>query len=242
MGLTVAQAIAAAIRQIIPGYSTSSGDWSTVSADAMQALNLLLQEHSLTPQGLYKVTRENFTLTAADAQYTIGPGGDFSTVRPLKIERAFTRSDSIDYPIEVFYGSSDYADEEQKTLQDRPASLYMEQGPTTNTLFFYPTPDAAYDLHIWSYKSFDISTSTSFAYTSTSQSLGLPHQYEPFIKWNLAQEMAEELGKPVPQLVFKRAQETLEKLKRFNAPIPPAINTDPLGHIGGYDIDTDMFK
>lgn len=229
---TVAQAIAAAMRQIVPGYSTSSGDWSTVVADGMQALNLMLIDWALMPSGVYKVTRENFTLVDGTASYTIGPSATMNTARPLKIQKAFTRSSNIDYPIDVYYGVNEYAGETQKTLEARPTSLYMEQGTTTCTLLFYPTPDAAYDFHIWSFKGFT-------EYTSSSQSFGLGPQYEEPIKWNLALLLCEEMGKPVPQLIAARAADTLERLKRFHLPPQQQICTDIIGHSGGYDINTD---
>lgn len=239
MPMTVGQLIASALRQIVPGISPNSTEYD----DGMQALNLLLQEWSLTPAGLYGITREAFTLTASDAEYTIGPGGDFSTVKPLRLHKVFTRTDGIDYPIEVYYSSDEYASEDQKALEDRPSKVLCIEGATTSTLLFYPTPDSAYAIHIWSHKGFDMNSTTSFSYTSTTQSLGLPPQYEPALKWNLAAELCEEFGKPLTQLIAARADETLRKLHLIHHRPSPPVNTDVFGTSGGgYDIDSDTWK
>lgn len=239
MGMTVGQLIASALRQIVPGISPNSTEYD----DGMQALNLLLQEWSLTPAGRYGLTREEFALTASDAEYTLGPGGDFSTVKPVRLHKVFTRTDGIDYPCEVYYSSDEYAAETQKALSDRPSKVLVLEGGTTNTLLFYPTPDSAYAVHIWSFKGFNMNSTTSFAYTSTTQSLGLPPQYEPALKWNLAAELCEEFGKPLTQRIAMRADETLKKLRLINQrPVPP-VNTDVFSTSGGgYDIDSDTWK
>lgn len=240
MPLTVAQAIAAALRPIIQSPTPSAQEYT----DALQVLNTMLQEWALTPAGNAAVVRENWTLTASTASYTIGPGATFSTVRPLKIQRAFTRSDNIDYPIRIYYSVDDYAKQTQKNLEDRPSALYFEQGATTCTLLFYPTPDAAYDFHIWSYKGFAYNSTTTFGYnafTSTSQSLNLGPQYEPAIIANLRLQLYEEFGKEPSPVTVQKAQDTLRALKRLHAHPVSTVKTDPFGHANAYDIDNDTF-
>jgi len=241
MPLTVGAAIAAALRPIIQASTPSTQEYT----DALQVLNTMLTEWALTPSGNYQAYRENFTLVDGTASYTIGPGATFSTVRPLKILKAFTRSDDIDYNMEVFYGVEEYAEEQLKATETRPTKLFYEQGTTTGTLLFYPTPDAAYDFHIWSYKGFAYNSTTTFgynAYTSTTQSLGLGPQYEPAIIANLRLNLYEEFGKQPSPVTVQKAQETLAALKRFNAqPVVP-VNTDPLGHSADYDINSDSYE
>lgn len=241
MALTVGATIAAALRPIIQSSSPSSAEYT----DAMQVLNTMLMEWAMVPSLNKNAVRENFTLVDGTASYTIGPGATFSTVRPLKIVKAFTRSDSIDYNMIVLYGIEEYANREQKALEDRPSEVFLEQGVDTCTLLFYPTPDYAYDFHIWSYKGFAYSSSTTYAYnafTSTTQSLNLGPQYEPAVIANLRLALYEEFGKQPNAVTVQKAQETLAALKRLQIQPPVPINTDPLGHTGGYDIDSDMFE
>lgn len=221
---TVSTIINAACRQL--GFTPTAAE----AADAMTALNHMLAEWALAPAGVYVPTRENFNLVASTSSYTIGSGQTFNTALPVRIFKAFTRTDNIDYPIETYFGMEGYADLALKTTTGRPYALYFERSHTTGTVFFYPTPDAAYAVHLWSKKALGF-------YTSLSDTLNLPTEYEPVIKFNLPVEIAAEFGIDIKPQTAIRAEQSLTALKRFNAQPIPQINTDPLGHSGGFDID-----
>ena len=59
------------------------------AADGLEALNGMLESFSLERMMVYQILEENFPLVAGTASYTIGSGGTFSTIRPIKIESAF---------------------------------------------------------------------------------------------------------------------------------------------------------
>jgi hypothetical protein len=224
---TVSTAINRACRQL--GFTPNAAE----AADALDALNLMLADWATSPGGLYKTTRENFTTVASTKEYAIGTGQTWNSAVPIRIMQAFTRTDNVDYPIEVYYSLNEYANIPLKSTTSRPDRLFFERtSATVGTLLFYMTPDAAYDVHIWSHKALA-------EYASISDTLALPFEYEPAIKWNLAVDLAAEFGIDIKTQTAVRAEESLMALKRMHAHPMPKINTDPFGHSAGYDIDSD---
>lgn len=223
---TVAAIINAACRGL--GFTPSTDEQTT----CMEALNLMLQDWALMPGGVSRLTRENFTMVASTASYTIGASMTFNTtLLPIRIVKAFTRTDNVDYPIAPYYSMADYADIEQKADTGRPHAMVLERSTTTGTVLFYPTPDAAYAVHLWSHKPIA-------AYSSTSSDLALPSGYEPAIKWNLRVEIASEWGLPIAPQDAVRAEQTLSALKRLHSQPVPMISTDQIcGGVKSFDVN-----
>lgn len=215
---TVAAIVNAACRQL--GFTPDAAE----SADGMEALNLLLKEWATSPLGIYRVTRESFTMTAAKGEYTIGSGGDFDTVRPIKLLAAFIRVSDMDNPITGLH-ISEYASLGNKLTSGMPSVIYAEPAYPLGILVFYPVPDTAYTLHLYSHKPLG-------AYTSLSADLALPPEYEPALKFNLAVELAAEFGRDLRPQTAVRATQTLDNLKQLHSHPVPSINTNPFGGVG----------
>src|SRR5690606_16655897 len=60
-------------------------------ADALEALNQMLDSWSNEKLLIYAPKIENFAFIASQQVYTMGDGGDFDTVRPQKIEQAYVK-------------------------------------------------------------------------------------------------------------------------------------------------------
>lgn len=191
--------------------------------DSLRALNSWLSEISASPTGIFKITRENFSITSASNVYTIGSGGDFDTVIPTRIWIAFIRVGTQDYEVNPLLTAAEYAEWPLKSFQRRPTELYFERDDALGSIFVVPKPDQTYDLHLWSQKPLA-------QYSALSDSLGLPPDYEPFLKYNLALEIAPNFGANVTDLVFARANKTRKAMERINTEIPQ-IRTDVLGGI-----------
>lgn len=208
---TVGTIVNAAVRQ--HGITNLS---ATKLDQCREALNFMLIDWASSPQGVYAVTRESFTLTATDNEYTIGPSQDFDTVKPIRVIRAFLRDSSgLDSPLDVI-SSKDYAEESLKSESQRPYSLYRECGETSDSLVFYPTPDSAYGFHIWSHKPLG-------SYSALTDDLSLPDGYEPTIKYNLAVVIAPELAVQPSQVTIELAYKSFKNLTRKNISVPTAV-------------------
>jgi len=206
-------------------------------ADAMEALNMWLAELALTMQGVTRLVRENFSLVAGTANYTIGTSQTFNTSRPQSIESAFIRISNVDYPINPKLTATEYDRISDKTTQSRPTLLFYEHAATTGTIYPYPTPDSIYDLHLSSVKPFT-------AYTSIADTLGLAPEYEPAIKFNLGLDLAPEFGAVVTEETMRAAIRTKAALKRAHATPVPESDTRPYrggGKGRSYDINGDTY-
>lgn len=197
--------------------------------EARKALNLLLVTLASSAYGLYSTARESFTLSPGDESYTIGPGGDFDTAQPVRIVSAFTREAGIDCPLESNQlTAEEYAGLASKTRGGRPEKYFFERGADTGTLLLYPAPDKAYELHVYSHKPLA-------QYNGLGSRVGLPPEYEPVLKYNLAVELAGEFGLPIPPQVAVRAEQLLADLKRMNTRVPAARDM-PFAGGGRFDI------
>lgn len=156
------------------------------------------------------VTSESFALVASDSEYTIGSGGQWDTVRPVKVLRCFLRDDSnYDYPVSVM-GSLDRAIMSNKAYSARPSQLYYLSEYPLAKIIFNTLPDAAYDAYFEFWKSF-----TEFAATTTA--VDLPPEYREALVYNLAVSLGEDWDRIVSKTVFAQAMRTREVIDRLNA-------------------------
>jgi len=221
---TVSDIVNAACRQL--GFTPTANE----AADGLRALNLLLVSLASSPQGLYQTARESFTLTSGTASYTIGPSGAFNTTQPVRIVSAFVRNGDIDYPLSTHkLTAEEYASIAQKSMGGMPEHYFFERGATTGTIILYPTPDSAYALHIYSHKPLA-------QYTSLSDTITLPPEYEPMLKFQLAVDLAAEFGIQIPPQVAVRADNLLAELKRMNTNVPRAACL-PFSSPGSFQIE-----
>ncbi len=73
------------LEELMPGQTPSPDDQTVCFA----ALNALLDSWSIERLSIYTVKRVQFTLTAGQQDYTIGPtGADFTNERPVLIQTA----------------------------------------------------------------------------------------------------------------------------------------------------------
>ena len=182
----------------------------------------------------YVVVAENFTLTAADPTYTIGSGGDFNTVRPMRINTCFLRNpDGYDFPVGVM-SSQEYATLHNKTIEQRPSSVYLLPEYPLAKIHFNAAPDAAYDAYFEFVKNF-----TEF--TATTTAFNLPPEYKEALVYNLALSLGADWNRPVSQYVYARAEETKTLIGRINASMRtvPSARFDMATGGAGYDIATD---
>lgn len=186
--------------------------------DGMFALNMMLNEWSVSRQKISAVTRENFNITSGTASYTVGSGGDIDTTWPSRIIAAYIKQDGIDYPLAVFSAET-YAYTGQKAESEKSVALYHERTFPLGTFFFWPSPDATYAVHLWSNKSFP-------TYSSYTTTIALPPEYEPAMIYNLAVELAPDYERDPSQTVIARAVTSLRAVKTMNAHPVPQINTN----------------
>lgn len=175
------------------------------SADSLEMLNDMLSSWSNDSMIVYARTLENFTLSANVATYTIGSGGAFNTVRPIKIISAYVRSGGIDYPLNIEI-EENYDTIALKNTGSIPESLIYSNAYPLATITLYPVPTTADILYLRSEKQL-----SSF---TLNQTVDLPPGWRRALIHNLAVELASEYGQQVPPEVVAIARESKGEIRQ----------------------------
>lgn len=187
------------------GILVKSEDPSADEADdALDMLNDLLASWSNDSMVVYARTLESFTLSGGVASYTIGSGGAFNTVRPIKIISAYVRSGGIDYPLEI-ESEENYDAVSLKTTGSIPEFIIFSNAFPLATLTLYPQPATAYTLFIRTEKQL-----SSF---TLSQDVDLPPGWKRALIHNLAVELAPEYGQQISPEVYEIAKESKAEIR-----------------------------
>ena len=208
MAITAADVVNRALRSI-----NVLGETETASPAAsllgFESLNEMLGQWSTERLMIYETITETFPFVAAQISYTMGPGGNFNTTRPMSIDKAYVRWNTVDYPIGIVT-LDQYDDIVLKSSAGNiPFVRVVDTGFPLTTLLFWPAPsDASVSLYIDSHKPF-----TAFATPSTVVSL--PPGYERALRLNLAVELMPSYGAEVP-MIMQQAATAKSAIKRTN--------------------------
>lgn len=186
------------------GQSLSAED----AADGLKVLNNMLSFFSTKISLVYTETNEQFNLTNGVISYTLGPGGDFNTVRPTQILAAYIEYAGDSYKLREATANQ-YAGFEDKDEVGIPSFYYDDGGFPLRTLRLFSAPFATMVLFLTSIKQL-----TSFASLNTD--IDLPPGYEPMITYNLSTWLAPEYNRAVPDDVRKMANDTMAAIKSLN--------------------------
>lgn len=192
-------------------------------ADALDALNDILEEWSNDGFMIYEEKIEQFTFTPGTGLYTIGTGATFNTTRPQIIAAAKVEdaSETIEYTLKII-SQQEWARIDQKDLQSSiPQVLYFNQAFPSGELNFWPVPSEARKVNLYSLKPLT-------AIASAATTLSYPPGMKPALKYALAVDLAEEYGRPTSARLEKRASDTRAALQRTNTK-PVLLEADAFG-------------
>ncbi len=182
-----------------------------LDAAALLDLNNMIALWSAAGLMVPYLTKENFSLVQGTASYTIGSGGDFDTVRPMKIEDAMIRdSSSVDSPVDVRLTLKEYNLVRDKTVQDRPDRLYYDPQYSLGVIYMDPVPDAAHTLFLYSRKPLT-------AFSLISSTMDLPGEYAKALEFNLALDLAPKNHVNLDQLTLGMATSSLNLIQDLNS-------------------------
>ena len=205
---------------------------SDEDAYALEALNNMISlwgTEFLVPY----LVRESFTLTIGTHDYTIGSGGAFDTVRPMRFNTLHLRdADNYDYPLELM-SAQEWADIRYKDNSGRPTRVFYKTEYPLGKVRFNKKPDIAYKVYLCSWKNF-----TEFANLTTA--VTLPDEYKRALVYNLAVELAEDNSMDIPSSVLRTAANSLVLISRLLAAnrLPSEVKFDFNGG-AAYNITTD---
>lgn len=176
--------------------------------DAMYAANDILSSWSPQILPITPLTRESFVLTGA-ASYTMGTGGSWNTIRPVKIEAvsvvttAGARKAARIVTVEEFASTAD------TTATGLFADIaYIDGGFPSMTVYLLPKPGSG-NAEVQSYKPLQ-------PFANLSDTVTLMPGYTRALRWALAFEMAPEFGRPVSQELASLAADAKTSITGLN--------------------------
>lgn len=194
------------IGELASGDSPSDDE----GADALQALNALIGDWSNDSLMCYAVRDETLTLATSQASYTLGPSGDLDTTRPEVIEGCYVVVSGVSYPVQVLETPQQYAAVKVKAQAgDWPLKVYYEPDVPLGTLFCYPVPNGAVEMHLL--------TKTPLTFYSLADTVEMPPGWDNALAFNLAIALAPEYETQPSQYVVLTARNSRRGIRNVNA-------------------------
>jgi hypothetical protein len=203
------------------------GDTLTTAeqTDYLYDLNSMMDSWQTERLLVYQILTSTFSLSSGVSSYTIGSGGTFNIVRPLKIEGALVRNANYaDSGVEIV-GPDAWRRIVIKTNNGNsyPEYLYYDNADAAGlgTVYLYPQPQAGLTLVLDTWQVLQ-------AFSTVSTTLTLPPGYQRAIEYNFAIEVAGGSYQPSDATV-KIARESKANIKKLN--VPDMSMTLPVGLI-----------
>lgn len=193
-------------------FSTGEEPSADEARDALTALNALMG--SLSNGGMvYAKTLDTIAIAAGTQSITVGPSGDTETDRPVQVlSQSYLQMGDVSYPLSI-YTLQKYNSVGLKTVQGIPCAIWPQMDMPDITLTFWPVPDQAMTLKLWSNK-------LIASFPSLTTEVMLPPGYEEALAYLLAEAIAPEYEVAVPASVLRGAQRARRTLKRTNLQVP----------------------
>lgn len=191
-------------------------------SDGLDALNDMIASWTNDSLVCTSYIRESFSLNAAH-EYTIGPGQDFDTTRPLQIIAATIRWDNTDYPLSIIPETMYEKYIAVKTTQGLPQFISYDGAFPVGRIRLYPAPLSGYTLRLMSEK--------PIGELGLDDEVNLAPGWNRALIYNGAQEICAEYGQDVPAEVSRIARISLNAIKRAVAR-NRSMDANPAGPVG----------
>lgn len=227
--MTTASDIIARAYTLLGVKSTGETLSGTLQEDALLALNDMIDAWRNENFFVYSVQETVYQMVPNQQTVTIGPGAQIDVAVPLKIEEGgFCRTGQLDYP----FGIANRQQYEGISLKTVGATwlevVYYDRAYPFGTLFFYPVPAGAYELHL----PLQVQL-TEFADIATQYTL--PPGYRRMFAYSLAEELAGGLRDLDPS-VARIAAAARRSIKRANHITPILDIPAPLTQVDRFNI------
>lgn len=221
--ILVSAIIAAAMRKL-GAIATNENPTAAELADGLTSFNDVLETLSTEGLSVWETAVDTFNLTVNQPSYTIGPGGNFNTTRPVAITNAYCTLTGVDFPVQIDPYSV-YQDIPVKNIGGGPVSRmsYVNDTPL-GLIYVFPVPSVAMTL------SLDIQTILTAA-ANVATSVSYPPGYARMLQYQLMAELAPDLGRELTPTQIALMTSTKAAVKRSNRSLPlssfdPALTGD----------------
>jgi hypothetical protein len=174
--------------------------------------------------------------------YTVGPGGDFNTPRPDRLEAAFFRQiipsqpNQIDYPLEIIEARETYNNISLKSLKTFPYAIFYDAAFPTGIVYPWPVPQAnIYEIHL-------TLKDTLTQFTTLTQNIIMPPEYIAAMKFNLSIRLRQAYMLPADPILIGLAKDSLNVIRGANTQVATLNMPSDLMRSNGYNIYSDQFN
>lgn len=194
---------------------TNSGEAPTAqeTADALIALNALLDAWRNEALMTYALRTETLALVPTQADYLIGPAGsptpDLVTDRPTALVEAYAVIDDLSRPVRIVSEAEYALIGDKETQAEWPDSILFRPTMPAATVICYPVPNAAASLKL-------VTRVPLTAFAAASDAVTLPPGWEEALALNLAVSIGPEYETEAKASTAQRAVATKAAIKRAN--------------------------
>ncbi len=153
--------------------------------------------------------------------YTVGPGGDFNTPRPDRLEDGnFIRQlntggpNLVDYPLSIIPSHEDYNRIRLKSMGTWPDVIFYDSAYPLGRVFPWPVPQASlYSIHL-------LLKGQLAPFTSLKEIISLPPEYETAFSFSLQVRLRAAYRLPPDPAIIALAKDALNVLRLANVQVP----------------------
>lgn len=231
--------------QRIAGILGTAGRGASPETDSDTFLILNSMVDAMKTENLFVwATLRNVFNTSSNVQtYTIGPGGDWDTDLPEKINLASwiytNNSPTNEVPLDIINTQQWQALTPKLTTSTAATKLYFEPDIPLGRVYLWPVPLGSWQVALYLWKMLQ-------QFTSPTQVIDLKPGYQKMLEYNLAVELAGQF--PAQQKMSANsiaiAKQTRATIKQMNAP-DLLMRVDPgamgVNQRGGYRIRSNSY-
>jgi hypothetical protein len=213
MSTNVSTLLTGAMR-LIGAIATGETPTAQELTDNMNAANGFLDSCSNERLILPNQVIESFPLTVNQQTYTLGPGGNFNTIAPLKINTAVLSVTQggvpeYDLPVQILTAEEWSMITIKSTGSNIGLKIYPDYAYPLMNVSVWPVPTLANSLTLYS-------TKPLTEFVTINDTITVPPGFIRFMRLGIACELAPEYGKQIPENLAAAFLEAKANLKRLN--------------------------
>lgn len=215
---TVSRLISLALKDIgvLAEGETATSESMTDALDTLRQMIAMWQADRIMVPTQRRVS---FDVTGAQS-YAIGTGLDVDTPAPLSVVAATYSKDGSDYPLTLLASLAEYEQIGQKVQSGDPEYACYVRDYAEGTLYLWPQPSSG---------SVNLVVRQNLSdYTSLSDNLSVPKEYEGVMRYSLGEMLLTTFGLPPRRDISAFAANGRRILRRNNVQIPQLNMPDAL--------------
>lgn len=233
---TVLDLIAGSLR-LLSAIASGEMPSASESQDALASLNGMIDTWKTESLMVYNISPQTFALVGGQKMYTMGPGGNWNTERPVQIDSMYLQYTGtgtggpppLNLIIEQLNQDQYNSIIVPNTQSTYPTAAYVSDDFPMRQIFMWPVPTVAYSVDVFTWGLID-------GFAAITSTVSLPPGYARMLRFNLALELAPEYGLTPSQTVAAGALDAKAAVKRNNIkPLFMAADPELTGRKTGWN-------